>query len=161
MPSATSRTDAASATLMPVHVDQDQGQPLALGQPVQRLPDVEPHLDAGVVVVAVGQHRQVGVGQLHGGLDPAQPVQAGVDHDPVQPGGHRGLAAEGVRATVRREERLLHGVGRQLGVTGGAQRDGPHPVTVSAEQLTEGVGVTGAVSRQQVAVRELGEFLQA
>ena len=38
-------------------------------------------------------------------------VEAGVDHDPVQPGGHRSVAAEGAGPPVRRDQAVLEPVG--------------------------------------------------
>ena len=91
---------------------------------------------AAVLVEVVGQ--RLGAAYLRG----PDPVQAGVDHDPVQPGGHRGLAAERARPAVRRDQAVLEAVGGVLGVAHGAQRDRPEPVAVAGEQHTEGVGVT-------------------
>ena len=56
------------------------------------------------------------VGQRVGQPDLAapQPVEAGVHHDPVQPGGHGGVAAVGVGPPERRDQRVLEGVGGLL-----------------------------------------------
>ena len=95
----------------------------------------------------------VAVRQRHGrmGLAAADPVQAGVDHDAVQPGGDRRVAAEPGRAAVRREQRVLEGVGGLLAVAEGAQRDRPEPVAMPADQLGERVRVAGDVGAQQSA----------
>ncbi len=91
------------------------------------------------------------VGQRVGGADlaAAEPVQAGVDDDPVQPGGDRGVAAVGPGAAEGGDHRVLQGVGGVLGVAGGAQRDRPQPVPVPPEQRAERVVVTGDVRREQ------------
>ena len=79
-------------------------------------------------------------------------VEAGVDDDPVQPGGDRGVAAEAPGPAVRRDQCVLQCVCGVLGVPGGAQRDRPQPVTVPGEQLPERVVVTGDVRGQQLLV---------
>jgi hypothetical protein len=145
----------------PVHVDQDQGHPLTLRQLLQRRLDVEPDVDAVVVVVGVSQDAEVGVGQMHDGLDPAQPVQAGVDHDPMQPGRDGGFAPEGVGAPEGRDEGFLHGVGGHLPVSGGPQCQCPHPIAVAPEELAESIRVAGAVRREQLAVGQLEQVVQA
>ena len=91
------------------------------------------------------------VGQRVGAADLAtpEPVEAGVDHDPVQPGGHGGVAAVGVGAAERGDQRVLQRVGGLLGVAGGAQRDRPQPVAVPGEQHPEGVGVAVDVRAEQ------------
>jgi hypothetical protein len=70
-------------------------------------------------VLVLGQRRR------GAGLAPPQAVQAGVDHDPVQPGRDRGLAPVAVRPAVGGDERVLDGVGRFLAVCEGAQCDRP------------------------------------
>ena len=144
-----------------MHVDEHQRHPLALGQPVEGLAHVEPGLDRRVAVVQVGQVELTEVaGPAHGHLLAAQPVQAGVDDDAVQPGGDGGLAAEGVGAPERGDERLLHGIRGQLAVGGRAQRDGVHPVAVPAEELTEGgTTVTVDVPLEQLVVGEGAEVV--
>ena len=77
------------------------------------------------------------------------PVEAGVDHDPVQPGGHRGVAPEPVGRPVGRQQRVLQRVGRLLAVAERAQGDRPEPVAVPADQLGERVRVAGDVGAQQ------------
>ncbi len=97
----------------------------------------------GVLLEVVGQR----VGRAH--LAPAHPVQAGVDDDPVQPGGDRGVATERLGPAEGRDQRVLQRVGRVLGVAGGAQGDRPEPVPVAGEELTEGVRVAGEVRLEQ------------
>ena len=82
----------------------------------------------------------------------AQPVEAGVDHDPVQPGRDGGLAAERPGPAVRRDQAVLQPVGGVLGVAHGAQRDRPEPVAVPGEEHAEGVGVAGDVRGEQLGV---------
>ena len=55
VPSATSRTGCRLGHRQAVHVDEDERHPLALGEPVQRLPHVEARLDLAVRVGAVGK----------------------------------------------------------------------------------------------------------
>src|SRR6478752_3934842 len=145
-----------------VHVDQDQGHPLPLGQPGEGLAHVEAGLDRGVVVVQVGQVELTEVaGAAHGHLLAAQPVQAGVDDDAVQPGRDGGLAAEGVGTPEGGDERVLHGIRGQLAVGGGAQRHRVHPVAVPAEQLAEGgAAVAVDVALEQLAVGEGAEVVE-
>ena len=86
------------------------------------------------------------------GLQAPQPVQAGVDNDPVQPAAHRGVVPEGAGAAVRREHRVLQ---RVLGVLGGAGGEPGEPVQmplVAAEQFREGVPVSGDVGGEQFGV---------
>ena len=94
------------------------------------------------------------LGQWLGGPDlPApEPIEAGVDHDPVQPRGDGRVAAEGVGSTVGRDQGVLQGIGRVLPVAGRAQGDGPQPVPVPREQLGERIRVPGEVGRDQACV---------
>ena len=85
-----------------------------------------------LLVEVVGQ----GLGQPD--LAPAEPVEAGVDDDPVQPGRHRGVPPVGLRAPEGRDHRLLERVRGVLRVAGGAQRHRPEPVAVAREQHPEG-----------------------
>ena len=108
--------------------------------------------------------RQVELGDVAGPADgdplAADPVQAGVDDDPVQPGRDRGLAAVGVGAAEGRDEGLLDGVGRELAVRRRAQGHGVHPVAVAAEELAEGrATVAGDVPGHEVAVAEREEVV--
>ncbi len=83
-----------------------------------------------------------------GGL--ADPVEAGVDRDAVQPGGDGGLATEGVGGAKRGDQGVLHGIGRFLAIPQGPQRHGPQPVAMPAYELTEGVRFTGYVASEEV-----------
>ena len=88
---------------------------------------------------------------------PAQPVEAGVDDDAVQPRRDGRLAPEGVGAAEGGDEAVLDAVGGELGIADGAQRDGPHPVLVPAEELGEGMVVTVDVQCQQLPVAQVGD----
>ena len=82
----------------------------------------------------------------------AEPVQAGVHHDAVQPGGDCGVAAEAGGGAMRGEQGVLHRVGGLLAVADGAQGDRPQPVAVPADQLGEGLGIAVDVRAQQIGV---------
>ena len=77
----------------------------------------------------------------------AQPVEARVDHDAVQPGGDRCVAAEGPRPAERRDQGLLQGVGGVLRVAHGAQGHRPEPVAVPREELAE----RGLIGKRQAS----------
>ena len=81
-----------------------------------------------------------------------QPVQAGVDHDPVQPGRDPRVATERLGPAERGDHRVLEGVGGVRRVAGRAQGDRPEPVAVPAEQGAESLRVTGDVRGQQRTV---------
>ena len=85
-----------------------------------------------------------------------EPVEAGVDDHPVQPGGHRGLAPEGAGPTEGRDHAVLEPVGGVLGVAHRAQRDRPQPVAVPGEELAERLGVAVDVGPQQRLVASVG-----
>ena len=72
----------------------------------------------------------------------------------MQPGGDGGLAAEAVGRAVGGDQGVLHGVGRLLAVAESAQRDGPQPVAVAADDLRERVGVAVDMTGEQFAVVE-------
>jgi hypothetical protein len=107
--------------------------------------------------VGVGQ-RPAGVvgvlGQRHRGTHLAAPVpvEAGIDHHPVQPGGHRSLAPVRAGVAVGRQQRVLKRVCRLLAVARGAQRHGPEPVAVALDQDGERLGVARDVRGEQRAV---------
>jgi len=82
----------------------------------------------------------------------AQPVQAGVDHDAVQPGGNGRLTPEVTRPAESGDHRVLQRVGRLLGVADGTQRDRPQPVPVPAEQLAERLAVSGHMPAEEFGV---------
>src|SRR6202040_359514 len=86
------------------------------------------------------------------GLGAAQPVQAGVHHDAMQPAADRGVVPERTRAAMRREHRVLQ---RVLGVLAGAGGQAGQPVQltlVTVKQLIERVAVTGDMGCQQLGV---------
>jgi len=86
---------------------------------------------------------------------PPHPVEAGVHHDAVQPGRHRGIAAEGSGPAERRDHRVLQRVGGILWVGQGADRYRPQPVPVPQEELPEGIGIAGDMQLEQVCVGRL------
>jgi len=146
----------------PRHLHRPLEHRLPLGQLHQRLAHVEPGLDRRVVVVQVGQVELTEVaGAAHGHLLAAQPVQAGVDDDAVQPGRDGGLAPEGVGTPERGDERVLYGIRGQLAVGGGAQRHRVHPVAVPAEQLAERRSTVPVdVALEELAVAEGAEVVE-
>ena len=73
----------------------------------------------------------------------------------MQPGGHGGVTAEGISATVGRDERVLEGVAGLLGIAGRAQGDGPEPVAMAPDDLGEGVGIARAVGCEELGVGRL------
>ena len=79
----------------------------------------------------------------------------------MQPGGDGGFAPEGVSAPEGRNERILDGIGSHLRVAGGAHGESPHPVAVPTEELTERIRVAAAVCREQLAIGELKQVVQA
>ena len=87
---------------------------------------------------------------------PPQRIQAGVDDDAVQPGGDGRVAAIGAGMAVRGQQRVLQGVSCVLTVPGGAQRDGPQPVAMTAYQLRERVPVACDVRGEQGPVLGAG-----
>lgn len=82
----------------------------------------------------------------------ADPVEAGVHRDAVQPGGHGGLAPEGVGGAEGGDQGVLYGVGRFLTVAQRPQGHGPQPVAVASSQLAEGVGVAGDMLGEEVRI---------
>ena len=83
---------------------------------------------------------------------PAKQVKRGVDHDPVQPGGDGGIAAEVLGPAEGRDHRLLERVGGVIRVAHDAERDRPQPVLVAQEQRAEGLLVPGQVPPEQFGV---------
>ena len=106
-----------------------------------------------VLVEVVGQ--RLGAAYLGG----PEPVEAGVDDHPVQPGGDRGVAAERPGPAVRRDQAVLQPVGGVVGVAHRAQGDRPEPVAVAGEEHPERVGVAGDVGREQVGVAVAGSVV--
>ena len=89
----------------------------------------------------------------------AQPIQASIDHDAMQPTANRGMVPKRCGAAVRRDHRLLQ---RVLGVLGAAAGQPGDPVqlpVVAEEQLLEGVAIARDVSRQQFGVATLSGTL--
>jgi hypothetical protein len=83
-------------------------------------------------------------------------VQTGVDDDPVQPGRHRGVAAEGVRTAECGDERILHRICRFFRIAKGAECDRPQSVTVAADDLAEGLRVASHMHGEQELVGRIG-----
>ena len=82
----------------------------------------------------------------------AQPIQASIDDDAVQPTADRGMMPKRCGAAVRRDHRLLQ---RVLGVLGAAAGQPGDPVqlpVVAKKQLLEGVAIARDMSRQQLGV---------
>ena len=124
-----------------LHVDEDDRLTLGLGQPREGGREVDPALGRRVLVA---RRRQVGVAERHGRAGGAapHPVEAGVDHDPVEPGRDGRVPPVGGRVAERRQQCVLQGVRGVLAVAHGPQRDGPQPVAVAADELGERVRVT-------------------
>lgn len=80
----------------------------------------------------------------------ADPVEAGVDRDAVQPGGDGGLTPEGVGGPEGGDKGVLNGVRGFLAVPQGPYRHGPQPVAVAPYELTEGVRFTGHMASEEV-----------
>ena len=130
--SGTSRRSAArTSRAVSVVPDGSDSRPTAC-QRVQR-----------VVVVAAGRRA---------GRAPAHPVQAGVDDNPVQPGHHRGVTAEGGGPAEGRDHRVLQRVGGFLTVTESADRHRPQLVPMAPEQGPERVRVALDMPPQQVVI---------
>ena len=132
-----------------LHIDEHERCTLLEGQLGQRSGDVEPQLSLWSMIRTCRQHAagrflSLLVGQRHRRphLTAPDAIQAGVDHDPVQPRRHRGVTAEGVRSPEGGDERILYRVRRLLRIAKGAEGDRPQPVTVAADELAEGVSVT-------------------
>ena len=134
-----------------MHIDQDEGQALPGREGREGTVDVDPQLGGCRLVAALGWVEVVQRGGRAGG-PPPDPVEAGVDHDPVQPGRDGRVAAEAVGPAVGGQQRLLDSVGGLLAVAERAQRDGPESVPVPPDQLAEGVRVSGHVGRQELGV---------
>ncbi len=132
-----------------VHVDGHHRGALLDGQPHQRPLHRDRGLDLGG---PIGD--RIDVFERGGGVSlvAAQPIQAGIDHDAVQPAADRGVMPKGAGAAVRREHRVLQCV---LGILGAAAGQPGEPVqlpVMAVEQLLEGVAVAGDVGRQQFGV---------
>ena len=89
----------------------------------------------------------------------AQPVQASIDDNTVQPTADRGVVPKRCGAAVRRDHRLLQ---RVLGVLGAAAGQPGDPVqlpVVTEKQLLECIAIARHVSRQQFGVATLSGTL--
>ena len=149
VPSATSRTAAASTMDRPCMSTRMSAIRCPSGSRSSASRTSSRVSTERVRVAVVGQ---LVLGQLARRLVPPQPVQAGVDHDPVQPGGDRRITPVGLGPAERGDEGVLHAVGGQLAVARRAQGHRPHPVAVPAEQLTERVRVALDVGADQLPV---------
>ena len=85
----------------------------------------------------------------------AQPIQAGVDDDAVQPAADRGVVAKRAGAAVGRDHGLLQRIFGVLGATTGQPGKPVQVPVVAVEQLLEGVAVTRDMSSQQFCVAAL------
>jgi hypothetical protein len=139
-----------------LHVDEHQGGTLLEGQVGECSSDIEPKLLLRRMVwtcrhYAAGRIFGLLVRQRHRWPDLAAPdaVQASVDHNPMQPRGHRCVTAEGTCAPECGDERILYRIRRLLRITEGAQSDRPQPVTVTADEFAEGVRVAVHMSGEQ------------
>jgi hypothetical protein len=103
--------------------------------------------------VALGRTTVLGR-QRHGGTCRASTcaIETGVDDDAVQPGRHARLAAERVSRPQRVDECVLYSVGRLVGISKSADRNGPEPVAVPANDLTKSLAIARDVQREEVFV---------
>ena len=163
VPGAQSTMAATSSTRVALHVDEDERDPLLLAELGERLHHIRTTLAGlrGVVLRLAARDRAEPVlvlgERLRGSaLVSAQPVEAGVDDDPVQPGRDLSVPSEAVGAVERREQRVLEGVGSLLAVTRRADRHRPEAVAVPADELGERVRVAGDMGAQQRTVVGVG-----
>ena len=159
VPVGQSSTLAASSTDQPYMSTSTRALRCSTGR-VRRAASTSRLVTRSASGVAAGRHVLLGqrVGRP-GGPAPG-PVQAGVHHDPVQPGGHGGVAPAR-RPPLRparnaRQQGVLQRVGCLLAVAEGAQRHRPEPVAVPADQLAEGIRVAGGVGLQRARRRRRG-----
>lgn len=142
-----------------LHIDQDQRGALLDRQGGQCLDQLRSELSPDgwglsrfmwlqQMLIALGVGYRSGAPSF--GL--ARPVKAGVDGDSVQPGGHRGLAAEGVCRTERGDQCVLNRVSGVLSVPEGAQGHRPEPVTVAPDKLTKGFVVACYMAGEELMV---------
>jgi len=135
-----------------VHVDRDYRGALLDGQVHQgplhrdRRLDLRGSIRHGIDIV-----------ERDGGVDlvAAQPIQAGIDHDAVQPAADRGVVAKCAGAAMGRDHGLLQRVLGVLRVATGQPGDSVQVSMVAVKQLLEGVPVTGDMSSQQLCVAAL------
>jgi hypothetical protein len=147
-----------------LHVHENEGGALVDGQLGQRGQE----LTVEILTLGGGLRGLMGFEELFhplgvvqrgglagGGL--ADAVEAGIDGDAVEPGGHSGLAAKGVGGAKGGDESVLDGVGRLLAVPQRAQCDGPQSVAVPPYELAEGVGIAGDMCAQEILVARVAE----
>jgi hypothetical protein len=146
-----------------LHIDEHERGALLEGQLCQRGGDVEPQLSLWSMVwacrqYAAGRSLCLLVRQRHRRphLTAPDAIQAGVDHDAVQPCRHRGVTAERVRSSESRDECILYRVRRLLRIAKSTESDRPQPVTVAADELAERVRVTVQMSGEQYLVGRIG-----
>ena len=139
-------------------VGQDQRHAVLLGDQLQRARDVD-RIDRGVGVIG---DRRAGLGHLvvligdqpeHGlAATLPQDVVAGVDGHAVEPRRERGLAAELRELAEHRDERILRGVPRVLGVAQDAQGNVVDPRLVTLDERHERLLVPGEEPADEVLV---------
>jgi hypothetical protein len=132
-----------------LHIDEHQRGTLLEGQVSQGGGDVEPQLSLRSMIwtccyCGTGRSFCLLVRQRHGRprLTAPDSVQAGVDDDPVQPGRHGCVSAEGVRIAECGDEPILYRVRCLFRIAKSADRNRPQSLTVAADDLAEGVRVT-------------------
>ena len=132
-----------------LHVDRHNGGPL-LDRELSQCPL---HHNRRLDLSAEISYR-LDILERHGplGFGAPQPVQAGVDHDAVQPAADRGVMPKRTRATVGREHRVLQRVLRVLAGATGQPGEAMQLPPVTPEQLAEGVAVAGDMGGQQLGV---------
>lgn len=147
-----------------LHIDQHQSRLLVdgeFGQGRQQLTVEVLALGGGLRRLMRLQELLQPLGVVHGrglaGGGLAGPVETGIHGDPVQPGGHRGLTAEGMGRPEGGDQGILHRVRRFLPVAESPYGDGPEPVAVAPYQFTEGMRVACDMSAQQVLVTCIAE----
>jgi hypothetical protein len=137
-----------------LHVDQDEGRLLVRGQPVEGGQQLSAQVGALGHRLRLGRSRpprarprgrrtppcRRAASCTARTPGPSDPVQAGVDHDPVQPGRDPGVAPEGLGPAERGDHRVLERVGGVRGVAGRAQGDRPEPVAVPANRVPNASG---------------------
>jgi len=82
----------------------------------------------------------------------AQPIQAGIEHDAVQPTADGRVVAKRSGRSMCRQHRVLQGILSVVRATGGEPGQPPQPAVVAAVELTECVAITGHMCGQQLGV---------
>lgn len=138
-----------------VHVDGQDRSALLCGQAHQCLAHHDRRLD---VCRPIG-HRTVILDEFRNGRTVApQPVQAGIDDNPVQPTADCRVVTERAGRSVRGEQGLLQGV---VGILGGLATPPRKPMQLRAmapNQLLKRTAVTGDVSGKQSGVAAIVGF---